>query len=49
MASFVGYAFITKSWMLYPILAIGGLQGVAMPSMNAMMSRQLGSERQGEL
>ena len=35
--------------MLFPILIIGGLQGIAMPSINAMMSRQLGPERQGEL
>ena len=48
-ASFVAYAFIPSSWMLYPILMIGGLQGVAMPSMNALMSKQLGPERQGEL
>jgi len=46
---FAAYAFITQSWMLYPLLAIGGLQGLAMPSINAMMSRQLGPERQGEL
>jgi len=46
---FAAYAVITRSWMLYPLLAIGGLQGLAMPSMNAMMSRQLGPERQGEL
>jgi MFS transporter, DHA1 family, tetracycline resistance protein len=46
---FVAYAFITRSWMLYPLLALGGLQGVAMPSINAMMSQKLGPERQGEL
>ncbi len=48
-ASFTAYAFIPDSWMLYPILMVGGLQGVAMPSMNALMSKQLGPERQGEL
>lgn len=47
--SFACYAFITQSWMLYPILAVGGLQGMATPSMNALMSRELGPERQGEL
>ena len=49
MLSFVVYAFIPKSWMLFPTLAIGGLQGVAMPSMNALMSRHMGPDRQGEL
>jgi DHA1 family tetracycline resistance protein-like MFS transporter len=46
---FVAYAFMPDSWMLYPVLAIGGLTGIAMPSMNAMMSRAIGPERQGEL
>lgn len=48
-SAFIAYAFITKSWMIFPVLAIGGLQGVAMPSINAMMSKSLGPERQGEL
>jgi DHA1 family tetracycline resistance protein-like MFS transporter len=47
--SFACYAFITQKWMLYPVLAVGGLQGMASPSMNALMSRELGPERQGEL
>jgi len=47
--SFACYAFIDQAWMLYPVLAVGGLQGMASPSMNALMSRQLGPERQGEL
>jgi DHA1 family tetracycline resistance protein-like MFS transporter len=47
--SFLGYALITERWMLFPILAIGGLQGIAMPSINALLSKQLGPERQGEL
>lgn len=46
---FTAYAFVGRSWMLYPLLVIGGLQGLAMPSINAMMSKQLGPERQGEL
>ncbi len=47
--AFLAYAFMTQRWMLYPVLAIGGLQGIAMPSINALMSRELGPERQGEL
>jgi DHA1 family tetracycline resistance protein-like MFS transporter len=46
---FAVYPFTTQSWMLYPILAAGGLQGMAMPSINALMSKQLAPERQGEL
>jgi DHA1 family tetracycline resistance protein-like MFS transporter len=46
---FSAYAFMTHRWMLYPTLALGGLQGVAMPALNALMSKELGPERQGEL
>ena len=49
VAAFIAYAFVPEFWMLFPILIIGGLQGIAMPSINALMSRQLGPERQGEL
>lgn len=48
-AVFLAYAFISKQWMLYPLLLLGGLQGVANPSINALMSRELGADRQGEL
>jgi DHA1 family tetracycline resistance protein-like MFS transporter len=43
--AFLAYAFIPESWMIFPVLAIGGLQGIAMPSINAMMSKSLGPER----
>jgi DHA1 family tetracycline resistance protein-like MFS transporter len=46
---FVCYAFMTESWMLYPVLLLGGMQGIASPAINALMSRELGPERQGEL
>ena len=49
MTAFLAYAFMTQRWMLYPVLALGGMQGVAMPSLNALMSKELGPERQGEL
>jgi DHA1 family tetracycline resistance protein-like MFS transporter len=49
IVAFLSYAFITQMWMLYVVLALGGLQGLAMPSINALLSRQLGPERQGEL
>jgi DHA1 family tetracycline resistance protein-like MFS transporter len=49
LLGFLAYAFMTESWMLYPTLAVGGLQGMATPAINALLSRQLGPERQGEL
>jgi DHA1 family tetracycline resistance protein-like MFS transporter len=35
--------------LLYPMLLLGGLRGIAMPLINAAMSRQVAPERQGEL
>ncbi len=49
MSAFLSYAFMSESWMLYPTLLLGGLQGIAMPAINASMSKLLGPERQGEL
>jgi DHA1 family tetracycline resistance protein-like MFS transporter len=49
MSAFLSYAFMTESWMLYPTLLLGGFQGIAMPAINASMSKLLGPERQGEL
>jgi DHA1 family tetracycline resistance protein-like MFS transporter len=49
MTAFLLYAFMTQRWMLYPTLVFGGLAGMAMPSLNAIMSRGLAAERQGEL
>jgi DHA1 family tetracycline resistance protein-like MFS transporter len=46
---FVCYAFAPNSWMLYPLLALSGFQGLATPSLSALMSRELGPDRQGEL
>jgi DHA1 family tetracycline resistance protein-like MFS transporter len=46
---FLAYAFIPERWMLYPLLLLSGIQGIANPSINALMSRELGPERQGEL
>lgn len=48
-SAFLAYAFISASWMLWPLLLLGGVQGVATPAINALMSRELGPERQGEL
>jgi MFS transporter, DHA1 family, tetracycline resistance protein len=48
-AIFVAYAFMSESWMLFPVLALSGMQGIASPAISALMSRELGPERQGEL
>lgn len=49
IATFLAYAFMTESWMLYPVLVFNGVQGITVPALTALMSRELGPERQGEL
>jgi DHA1 family tetracycline resistance protein-like MFS transporter len=46
---FIGYAFATQGWMIYVALAIGSLGGIANPSVQSVMSRQVGPSSQGEL
>jgi DHA1 family tetracycline resistance protein-like MFS transporter len=45
----LGYAFATQGWMIYVLLVVGALQGIAMPAINALMTRQVGEDAQGEL
>ncbi|MBI3439518.1 MAG: TCR/Tet family MFS transporter [Proteobacteria bacterium] len=42
-------AFATQSWLAYAGMAAGLLQGLAYPSMNAIMSKQVPANEQGEL
>jgi MFS transporter, DHA1 family, tetracycline resistance protein len=44
-----GYAAATQGWMIYVLIVFGGLQGFAMPAINAMMSHEVEPEAQGEL
>lgn len=46
---FMGYAFATQSWMMYAWMAVWAFMGLAGPSLNAIMSRQVGPTEQGEL
>lgn len=46
---FFGYAAATQGWMLYASMAVWVLMGLANPSLNAIMSRQVGPKEQGEL
>lgn len=45
----LAYALATQAWMIFPILFIGALQAVAYPSINALMSKQVSADQQGEL
>jgi DHA1 family tetracycline resistance protein-like MFS transporter len=42
-------ALATQGWMAYAAMAAGALQGLAYPSMNAIMSKQIPPDSQGEL
>jgi len=46
---FLGYAFASQGWMVYPALAIGSLGGIANPAVQSVMSKQAGPTAQGEL
>jgi DHA1 family tetracycline resistance protein-like MFS transporter len=45
----VAYAFMSHPWLIFVYTVIGALQGVAYPALNALMSRQLPPDAQGEL
>lgn len=49
IASFLGYAFVTQGWMVYPFLVAGALQGFISPAMQGIMSTQVSDSEQGEL
>lgn len=49
MLSMLMLAFTTQSWFAYFAMAAGALQGLAYPSMNAIMSKQVPANEQGEL
>jgi DHA1 family tetracycline resistance protein-like MFS transporter len=47
--TYLGYAFAAQGWMMYGVMTIGSLMGLAYPSMNAIMSKQIPASSQGEL
>ncbi len=47
--SFLGYAFASSGWMMYGVMTVASLMGLAYPSMNGLMSRQIPASAQGEL
>ncbi len=46
---FAGFAFSTQGWMLYAWMPIFALMALAMPSLNAVMSKAVDPSAQGEL
>ncbi len=49
ITAFLGYAFVTQGWMIYPFLVAGALQGFISPAMQGIMSTQVSASEQGEL
>ena len=48
-AGFVGYAFAASPWVLYAWMVPGSFFGLALPALNAVMSKAVGPDEQGEL
>lgn len=42
-------AFATRGWMAFPIMVLLASGGIGMPALQAMLSRQVDEERQGQL
>ncbi len=49
IASMICLAFASQTWAAYAALLVGAVQGLAYPSMNAIMSKQMPPDQQGEL
>jgi DHA1 family tetracycline resistance protein-like MFS transporter len=47
--SLFAYAFASQGWMVYAIIPLGALGGVASPSLNSLMSTLTPADAQGEL
>jgi DHA1 family tetracycline resistance protein-like MFS transporter len=45
----VAYAFVPEGWMIYPLVLVGALSGFTIPALQAIMSRALPANAQGEL
>ncbi len=46
---FVMFAFASKSWMMYAIMIPFGLGGICGPSLQSLITKQVGVDQQGEL
>lgn len=47
--AYVGFAFASKGWMVYAIIAFSALGGLAQPALQGIMSRTMPANAQGEL
>ena len=49
VGALVAYAFITQPWMVFVLTFIGALQAITYPALNALMSKHVPANAQGEL
>ncbi|NOX94836.1 MAG: TCR/Tet family MFS transporter [Alphaproteobacteria bacterium] len=49
MVAYVAFAFVTKGWMVYAVIAFSALGGLAQPALQGIMSRTMPANAQGEL
>jgi DHA1 family tetracycline resistance protein-like MFS transporter len=47
--AFVAMALVTAGWMVFPVLILFTVGGIALPAFQALLSRQVDEGRQGEL
>lgn len=45
--AFIGYALVPRGWMVYPLIAVGALGGLATPALQAVVSKGVGADQQG--
>ncbi|OAN60254.1 tetracycline resistance MFS efflux pump [Sphingomonas sp. TDK1] len=48
-AAFTAYCFVRETWMVFAIIPFAAFQGLAFPSINALLSRMTDPSRQGAL
>jgi len=49
VAAGLGYGLAGAGWVIYVLIVIGAPQNIALPAINAMMTRRVGEKAQGEL
>jgi DHA1 family tetracycline resistance protein-like MFS transporter len=47
--SYAGYGLATQGWMIYAILVVGSLAGITSPSLQGLISRNVGADEQGSV
>jgi DHA1 family tetracycline resistance protein-like MFS transporter len=47
--SFLLFGLANKSWMMYPIIALFSLSGIALPALQSLLARLIPANEQGEL